>query len=629
MSGTNRGFGGFIGRVLRIDLTSGRSSVEEPAPELYRRYGGGSGLALYYLLRELPPGADPLGPSNVMVFMTGAMSGTPLWGANRYVVAAKSPLTMGLARSEAGGWWGPELKAAGFDGVVLSGRAPSPVYLLIRDGELEIVPAADLWQQSTGDVQDAIVAQSGDRRTRVLQCGPAATRGVRYAALTNELRHWNGRGGLGAVLAAKNVRAIGVRGSGKPAIVDDERAQAILKDLRTSYNRNESTMHLHGTARGVPGLNDDGIFPTRNFVDGQFEGADKLSGPTMSETILVGRGTCYACAVACKREVEVPELGVTRKYGGPEYETIGSLGSLCGIDSLEYVAKGNQTCGEYGLDTISTGVAIAFAMECYEHGLITDADTGGLELRFGNAEAMVEMIHRIGRREGLGDLLAEGVARAAQRLPEGAARFAMHVKMQETPLHEPRGKKGLALAYALSPTGADHMEAPHDPLIETVGMSNADLGPLGLYEPVDRMDFSYRKVRAFYLLQLLWGMYNVVGMCDFAAVPTGPIRLPQLVDFYSAVTGWPTSLWEMLRLAERAKAMYRIFNHREGLGPDDDRLPKRFFEPLGNGPLEGEKLDQDEFEEARRLYYELCGWDRDTGLPTRARLLDLELEWLL
>ncbi len=629
MTSAERAFGGFTGRVLHVDLGSGATTVDEPAAEVYRRYGGGGGLALYYLLRELTPGVDPLGPGNIIVFMTGAMSGTPLWGANRYVVAAKSPLTMGLARSEAGGWWGPELKAAGFDGLVLKGRAPSPVYLMIRDGDIEVLPAGDLWGKSTGDVQDAIVERSGDRRTRVLQCGPAAEKGVRFAALTNELRHWNGRGGLGAVLASKNVRAIGVRGTGKPVVVNEERAQAILKDLRTSYNRNESSIHLHGTARGVPGLNADGILPTRNFVDGAFDGADKISGQTMSETILVGRGTCYACAVACKREVDVPEMGVTRKYGGPEYETIGSLGSLCGIDSLEYVAKGNQTCGEYGLDTISTGVAIAFAMECYERGLITDADTGGLELRFGNAEAMVEMIHRIGKREGLGDLLAEGVARAAKRLPAEAESLAMHVKGQETPLHEPRGKKGLALSYALSPTGADHMEAPHDPLLETVGLSNASLGPLGLYEPVDRMDLSYRKVRAFYVLQLLWGAYNVIGMCTFAAAPSGPIRLDQLVDFYSAVTGWPTSLWEMLRLAERAKAMYRVFNYREGLDADDDKLPRRFFEPLGNGPLQGEKLDVTEFEDARRLYYELCGWDRDTGAPTKARLLDLELEWLV
>lgn len=629
MSESDKGFGGFIGRVLRVDLTEGKSTVEEPAAELYRRYGGGGGLAVYYLLQELPPGTDPMGPGNMMVFMTGAMNGTPLWGANRYVVASKSPLTMGLARSEAGGWWGPELKAAGFDGIILTGRASGPVYLMIRDGRVEIVAAEDLWQQSTGDVQDAIVERSGDRRTRVLQCGPAATRGVRYAALTNELRHWNGRGGLGTVLASKNVRAIAVRGSRKPVMMDEERAREILKDLRLSYDRKESTMHLHGTARGVPGLNADGILPTRNFVDGYFENADNISGQRMSETILVGRGTCYACAVACKREVEVPAMGVVPKYGGPEYETIGSLGSLCNIDRLDYIAKGNQLCGEYGLDTISTGVAIAFAMECYEQGLITDADTGGLELRFGNAEAMVEMIHRIGRREGLGDLLAEGVARAAARLPEGAEHFAMHVKGQELPMHEPRGKKGLALSYALSPTGGDHMEAPHDPILETVGMHSKDLGPLGLYEPVDRMDFSYRKVRAFYLLQLLWGTYNVIGMCTFAAVPTGPIRLPQLVDYYTAVTGWSTSLWELLRLAERAKAMYRVFNHREGLGPNDDRLPKRFFEPLGNGSLEGEKLDQDEFDEACRTYYEFCGWDRDTGLPTPARLQSLELEWLI
>ncbi|NPV09989.1 MAG: aldehyde ferredoxin oxidoreductase family protein [Anaerolineae bacterium] len=628
MPASEKPFGGFTGRVLRVDLGAGRTTVEEPDEILYRRYGGGAGLATYFLLRELPVGVDPLGPENVMVFMTGAMSGTPLWGANRFVVVAKSPLTLGFGRSEAGGWWGPELKAAGFDGIILTGRSPQPVYLWIHDGEAEIRPADDLWGRVTGEVHDTILEQTGDRRTRVLQCGPAAERGVRFAALTNELRHWNGRCGMGAVMAAKNLRAIAVRGTGKVGMVNEERARGILRSLRTSYNRNESTMHLHGTARGVPGLNEDGILPTRNFRDGYFDQADNISGQTMSDTILVGRGTCYACAVACKREVEVPALGVSPKYGGPEYETVGSLGSLCGVGSLAHIAKGNQLCGEYGLDTISTGVAIAFAMECYENELLTQADTGGLDLRFGNAEAMLEMIHRIGRRQGLGDLLAEGVGRAALHIP-GSQRYAMHVKNQEVPMHEPRGKKGLALSYALSPTGADHVEAPHDPFLETVGMRGSDLEPLGLYEPLDRMDFSFRKVRAYYLLQLLWGTYNVIGMCNFAATPIGPIKLPDLVDYYGAVTGWAVSLWELLRLAERASAMYRMFNVREGFGVEEDRLPQRFFEPLGNGSLKGERMDAVEFEEARRLFYQLAGWDERTGVPTRARLLELDLEWLL
>ncbi len=620
---------GFTGRILRVDLSRREVAVDTPPVAIYRRYGGCGGLAAYYLLRELPAGLDPFHPDSLLVIMTGPLCGTPLWGANRFLAASKSPLTMSYAESEAGGWWGPELKFAGYDGIIIRGRADHPVYLLVADGAVEIRDARRLWGRLTGEVQESLEAELGDRRVRVLQCGPAGEKRVRFASITNELRHWLGRCGLGAVMASKNLRAIVTRGHGKVAVADQARAMAVLQWLRQNFRRAESTMHLHGTARGVRGLNADGILPTRNFREGSFEHAEALAGETMTATILTGRGSCYACAIACKREVSVPELGVVPTYGGPEYETIAALGSLCGIGDLKLVAKGNQLCGQYGLDTISTGAAIAFAMECYEKGLLTPDDTGGIELRFGNGEAMLRTIELIARREGLGDLLAEGVARAAKLIGKGAERFAMHVKGQEVPMHEPRGKVGLSLSYALSPTGADHMEAPHDPFLETLGSDKHALSPLGLLEPLDRLDFSPRKVRAYYLLQLLWGMYNVIGMCKFAAVPIGPLTLPKLVEFHSAVTGWETSSWELLRLAQRASTMYRAFNCREGLGPNDDTLPRRFFEALEGGALKGQRLDPIAFENAKRLFYELSGWDPDTGEPTRATLAALELEWLL
>lgn len=621
--------GGYTGRVLRIDLTTGEVSVEEPDAVTYRRYGGCGGLGAYYLLCELPAGVDALSPDNVMAFMTGPLSGAPLWGGNRFAVTTKNALTGGFGRSEAGGWWGPELKAAGFDGIILKGRARRPSYLWIRDGDVELRDASHLWQLPTGDVQDAILAEVGERRARVLQCGPAATRGVRFAALTGELKHWNGRCGMGAVLASKNVRAIAVRGSGRVLMADEERVRAVVKGIREGFSVRDFTMHIHGTSRGVPGLQQDGILPTRNFRQGVFERAGEITGAKMTETILTGRGTCHSCAIACKREVSVPELGVTPKYGGPEYETVAALGSLCGIGDLKVIAKGNQLCGEYGIDTISTGVCIAFAMDCFENGILAPEDTGGLDLRFGNADAMLEMIRRIGEREGLGDVLAEGVARAAKRLGPEAARRAMHVKGQEVPMHEPRGKTGVGLAYALAATGADHMEAPHDPVFETIGIDSKLLSPIGLIEPVDRMDLSHKKVRAYYLAQLLWGLYNVIGMCCFAGVPTGPVTLPQIAECLSATTGWSVGTWELLRMAQRASTMYRLFNLREGVTAEDDTLPPRFFEPLENGPLEGESIDREQFAAAKRLFYELSGWDADSGVPTRATLIALDLDWLL
>ena len=457
---------GYNGKVLRVDLTTGRTWSEEIPSSVYRQYLGGSALASYFLLREVKPGADPLGPENVLVVMTSVINGTPISGANRYTMAAKSPLTGGFGEAEAGGWFGPELKAAGFDGIVVTGQSERPVYLYVHDGEAEIRDASAYWGKRSGEVQDGLEDELGDKRIRVLQTGPAGEKLVKFAAAVNQLKHYHGRGGLGAVMGAKRLKAIVARGKGRVEAQDPEGRKRVLQWFKENYDREHDTMHLHGTARGIPSLQADGILPTRNFREGNFEHALDISGQRMSETILTNQGTCYSCTVACKREVAVPELGVTPKHGGPEYETIGAFGSLVGNGNLKQIALANQLCSEYVLDSISTGVVIAFAIECFEKGLLTRDDTDGLELSWGNVEAIVALVHKIANREGIGDLLAEGSARAAEKIGRGAEKLAMHVKKQELPMHEPRGKRGLVIAYATSPTGADHMEAPHDPTYE-------------------------------------------------------------------------------------------------------------------------------------------------------------------
>ena len=348
----------------------------------------------------------------------------------------------------------------------------------------------------------------------------------------------------------------------------------------------------------------------------------------MAQTILTNRGTCFSCSVACKREVEVPELGVVPKYGGPEWETIGANGPMLGIGDLKQIALSNQLCGTYVLDSISTGVTIAFAFECYEKGILTKEDTGGLELTWGNVEAAQKLIHMIARREGIGDLLAEGCARAAKKLGRGAERYAMHVKGQELPMHEPRGKRSLAIAYATSPTGADHMEAPHDPTYEAFGVDELNpLSILGLIEPVDRLDLGPKKVRAYYYTQRVWSLYNQIGMCDFVGAPINALRLEQLANYVNAVTGWHMSIWELLKVGERADTMARIFNLREGFTAADDKLPDRMYEPLENGPLAGQVMKREDVERAIRLYYQMMGWDEE-GRPTPAKLAELDLDWL-
>ncbi|HSL48945.1 MAG TPA: aldehyde ferredoxin oxidoreductase family protein [Candidatus Deferrimicrobiaceae bacterium] len=617
---------GITAKLLHVDLSTRQTRVEEMPEAVTRKFLGGGAMAAHLLLREMAPDADPLGPDNVLVLLTSVINGLSLSGTNRYTAAAKSPLTGGYGESEAGGWWGPELRAAGWDGLVIRGRAETPTYLWIKDDRVEFRDARPYWGQLSGEVQDGIEQELGDKRVRVLQTGVAGERGVRFAAIVNQLKHFHGRGGLGAVMGAKRLKAVVVRGSRPPAPVDKDGARGSLRWFREHYDRSKDRFHVLGSSGGVLALEASGILPTRNFRDGSFEHARAISGQTMAETILVNRGTCYACAVACKREVEIKDEGVTPRYGGPEYETIASSGSLCGVGDLHAVARINQLYAQYVVDSISTGAVIAFAMECYEHGILTREQTGGLDLTWGNAEAVEQMVHLIGRREGIGALLGEGVKRAAAQLGRGAERFALHVKGQELPMHDPRGKKGLSLAYALSPTGADHMEAPHDPLYAGFHPQGHPLGGLGLIEPLDPLDLDDRKVRAFFETQKVWSFYNSVGMCDFVGAPLNAMELEPLIAYINAVTGWNLTLYEAMKIGERNNTLARLFNAREGFTPADDTLPARLHEGIGNGALKGERIDPDQFLAARRLYYEMAGWDPETGRPTRAKLAELGLE---
>ncbi|NOZ22778.1 MAG: aldehyde ferredoxin oxidoreductase family protein [Planctomycetes bacterium] len=622
---------GYHNKILRADLTEGKTSIEEPGDLVYRKYMGGSSLALYYLLAELPKGTDPLSPDNVLIFAPSIITGTQIAGGSRYTVAARSPLTGAYGEAEAGGWWGPELKRAGFDAIIIKGKSPKPVYLWIHDGEAEIRDASQLWGKLTGEVQDAIHGELGDTKVRIAQTGPAGEKLVRYACIINELRHANGRTGMGAVMGSKNLRAIAVRGTQKVPVADEDGAKQAQRHVRENHTKQPGDLSDLGTPRLVEILNESGILPTRNFHDGEFDGASNISGKKMKDTVLAKTGTCYACPVACKREVafEDDRFKVEGRYGGPEYETLASLGSFCCVDDLKAVCAGHQLCNEHCMDTISTGVAIAFAMECYENGILTKEDTDGIELAFGNADAMVAMVEKIGKREGFGDILAEGIQRAAEKIGKGAEKYAHHIKGQEVPMHDPRGKTGSALSFATSPTGADHVEAPHDPFYTGLNPKGGEpLSLMGMLEPADPLDMSPKKVELFYHGQLVWSLYNCIGMCNFAAAPLGPVPLRVLCDHVAAVTGWDTSLFELFKVAERSSVMARAFNYREGFTKSDDYLPKILHRPLENGKLKGHKIDTERFQEFLKTYYEAMGWNPETGYPTRGKLAQLDLLWL-
>ncbi len=624
---------GYNGKILRVDLTRGTFRVEEPQDIIYRTYLGGGGLASYYLLKELPPGIEPLSPENILIFASSVISGTPIAGMVRFTVAAKSPLTGAYGEAEAGGFWGPELKFSGYDGIIITGKAPEPSYLWIKDGDVEIRSAKKVWGLETGPAQELIREEIGEPRARIALIGPAGENLVRFACVINELKHANGRTGMGAVMGSKNLKAIAVRGTGRLSLFDPEKLKLLSRELNEDIRRHQpnKTLRELGTANLIRVLNSQGILPTRNFRTGFLAGAENISGERMAETILKSAEGCYACPVRCKRAVEASDAAyrTSPRYGGPEYETLASLGSLLEITDLAAIAKGNELCNRYTLDTISTGVAIGFAMECYEKGILTKADTEGIDFAFGNPEAMLRGIEWIAFRRGrLGNLLADGVKIASEKLKQGSERFALHIKGQELPLHDPRGKTGQALSFAVSPTGADHVRAPHDPPFKEPGMFLDRVAPLGLLEAVDVREMGARKARNFTYLHFVWSLYESLGVCNFVAGPVWALSLNKLVEVVQAATGWETSLFELIKAGERTVTMARVFNLREGFRRRDDTLPERLFTPLEGGTLAGKGIDPAGFADLLTLYYEAMGWEPANGVPTRGKLAELNLYWL-
>ncbi|MDH7487422.1 MAG: aldehyde ferredoxin oxidoreductase family protein [Anaerolineae bacterium] len=632
---------GYTGRILHVDLTTGQLSVEEPGEKFYRRYMGGSALALYYLLQEMPCGADPLGPDNLLVLAASVVTGAPISGLSRLTVAARSPLTGAVGDSQSGGFFPAELKFAGYDAVVIKGRAPRPVYLWIHDGQAELREAGHLWGRITGEVEAGIKKELGDDRVQVLQCGPAGEKGVRFAALLSMCNRANGRTGMGAVMGAKNLRAVAVRGRQRPLLADEAALRELTRwGVEALPRSGLARLARFGTSNGVPGHQQAGRLSTRNFTSGVFEGWQALSGETMYDTILrgaaqgqqdrLGRDTCYACAVRCKRVVEVTEgpCLVDPFYGGPEFETIALFGSGCGISDLVAVAKANELCNKYGLDTISCGATIAWAMECYENGLLTPQDTDGLELRFGHAEAMVQLVEMIARREGCGDLLAEGSARAATRIGRGTERFLTTCKKQEAPAHVPQVKRTLALMYAVNPFGADHQSNAHDGDYASGGERMAQLG---LLDPQPPLSLNAEMVRYTLLTQHFRSALDSLTICHFCFGLGGwELYGPeQLLQAIRAVTGWEVSLYEVMKLGERRVNLMRAFNAREGIGREADTLPAKFHDvPLKGGASDGYYIDRQEWQRALEIYYTMAGWDLETGYPTRAKLEELGIGWV-
>ena len=625
---------GYTGAILHVDLPDGKLTVEHPGEAFYRTYGGGSGMGLYYLMRDLPKGIDPLGPENILTLFTGPVTGLAIPGQSRISANALSPLGNVIGDSQAGGFFPAWLKFAGFDGLVIRGKAQKPVYLSIHEGQVELLDAAEIWGMDTASVDQWMEQKHG--KVEVLQVGPAGEKGVRFAAIMNMHTRANGRTGMGAVMGAKLLKAVVVQGKQKITAAN----RAAITRMNRDGTRNIESMPdmkglgLNGTADVIPFQQIYGSLPAYNYNEGTFDAFDAVSGEYMTDTILKERDTCYACTVRCKRvvETEYQNQKVLPTYGGPEYESIATLGTYCGVKDLNAISLGNQLCNQYGMDTIGCGATIAFAMECFENGLLTLEDTGGVELRFGSADAMLEMVRQIGERRGFGSLLAEGSARAAQILGRGAEEYLITVKGTEAPAHMPQAKKTLGLIYAVNPFGADHQSHEHDPFYEE-GVGEFYLkrmAPMGLETPQPVYSLTDEKVRYAYLTELFYSAVDSYSLCQFVYGPTWQLYGPEeMAQVLSAATGWNIDVAEIMKVGERRLNLMRAFNAREGKTRKDDALPRKFYKPLqGKGPTAGVAWKEEDLEHAKDVYFDLAGWDRTTGNPTAGKLKELELDWI-
>jgi len=610
---------GYNGKFLRVNLTSGQISVEEPPEAYYRRYLGGRGFIVEKLLTEVPAGADPLGPENKLIFALGPMTGQPIPGSGRNSIGAKSPLTGAYGEAEAGGYWGADLKRAGFDAVIVEGASSKPVYLKIEDGQAEIRDAEKIWGMEIADAEKAVREELGGKKYRTAAIGPAGENMVRYACVINDVSHSAGRTGLGAVMGSKKLKLIAVKGRKTPEMAKKEKIIDMARAMNKKLKARPTPFSIYGTGSTMAHYESTGNLPIRNFQGGTFPTAHELSPQRMKEKgYWDTMESCFGCVMKCKKRLKplTDPWPVDPIYGGPEYETLAALGSNCGIDSVEAVIKGHELCGRYGLDTISVGATIAFAMECTEKGILSKEDTDGIDLQFGNAEAMVEMIERIAFRKGFGNTLAEGTRMAAQIIGKGSEEYALHVKGNEIPMHEPRLKQGLGLHYSAHGSGADHCTGIHDDAVNLKAMDGVDVA-----EAIPPTELSPRKVRTLYLFGMWRQVANYLGICIFL-----PWRQQQLMEATEYITGWPMSYWRLMKTAERGITLSRIFNYQNGITDKDDKLPKRFLTPLADGPLKGVAVDPKELAEAQKLYYQMLGWD-ESGVPTYARLVELDIEW--
>jgi aldehyde:ferredoxin oxidoreductase len=615
---------GYIGKVLRINLTTGSIKVEPLDEQMCERYLGGSGFVAYYLWKELKAGVDALGPENKIVIATGPITGTPLMGSGRHTLGAKSPQTGGIALSQIGEFWGAEIKRAGFDIVIIEGKSEKPVYINIKDGKAEIKDAAYLWGMDTKETQISIRKEIQDEKARVLMIGPGGEKLVKFACIMGGLYDAAGRGGMGAVMGSKNLKAISAKGTGKIPVANPEKIKEIHKILVDSIEKVGilKAWHEAGTGFDLDAGLMMGDVPVHNWRDGVMPTAAKINAITLRDTMGAGMDGCFGCPMRCKKKAKMEKpYKIDPDYGGPEYESLGAFGANLAIDDLGAVVKANELCNAGSVDVISAGGVIAFCMEAWERGLLTKEQTDGLDLTWGNADSLLKCVQKITKREGFGNILAEGLKATAKWIGKGSEEFAMQVKNLDPGQHEPRLMPAMGLGFMVNPHGADHCLNVHDGGF-AMKQGMARMGIFGLHDPIPADEMSPRKVAVFKIEYLRQALLDCLAMCHLSSVA---VDYPMMVEIMNAVTGGHTGPGELIRIAERTMTVARLFNIREGFTDMDDNLPKRFFQPRGNGALAKKALDPEKMDKAKRYYYNLMGWDAK-GVPLPERIEELYIE---
>ena len=602
---------GYMGKILRVNLSDGRITSQEVDPQMAQNYIGGSGFATKILYDEVPAKADPLGPQNRLVFMTGPVTGTAFPTSGRFCVAAKSPLTGILATATSSGFWGVELKRTGHDGIVFEGKAQRPVYLEIQDDQVSLKDASDLWGKDAYQTQDILRDRLGKRRARVACIGPTGERLAPIACVMNDAGRAAGRGGVGAVMGAKNLKAIVVVGSRKIEILAEDFLKMMAKEVTKGIQADPFAGFFTkwGTAFSMDMGWAAGDIPVKNWQVGLWpDGCTKLGGARMASTILKPHtGACHNCPIRCCRWVHIVEGRFAYEGPGPEYETLGAFGSMLLIDDLEAVSWIGELCNKYGMDTISAGCTVAWAMEAYEKGALTKADTGGLELTWGNVDAVIRVVEQMGRVEGFGALLAQGSRNASRKVGKGSEEYAIQVKGLEVPMHDPRCYFSLAVNYATGTRGACHVQG------SSYVVELAVISPeAGLSHKQGRHD-KKNKGLAAKVSQDLSAVYNSTAICMFAGMGVQPSHFGALLNI---TTGMPHNSFTVLQAGERIINLQRAFACREGTSRKDDTLPKRLITPLPDGGSAGKAAD---LEFQLKEYYQVRQWD-ENGIPRREKL---------